>query len=141
MSSKQDDQGKLIMYQMLQAQFEELKKQAMLVENRMLDLETTLHALDEMKKFKKDNQTLVPLGSGCYSHSRMHGEEILLDIGAGVMVSRNLPSVEDFLEKRKKEIENAGKNITLQSEEIVKNLNELTPEVQKIIMDAQQKKG
>lgn len=137
--SQEEDQGKLVLYQMLQQEFEELKKQNLMVESRMLELETSVHALTEISAFKKDNETLIPLGSGCYAHSKVHGSEILLDIGAGVMVSRDPDSAKSFLEDRKKEIDDAGKNIQLQSEEVVKNINKLTPEIQKIIMKSQGK--
>lgn len=137
MSQKEENQGKLILYQMLQAEFEELKRQNLMVESRLVELETTIHALDEMKGFSKDNQTLIPLGSGCYAHSQVRGRDILLDIGAGVMMSKSLESAKGFLEERKREIEDVGKKIQLQSEEIVKNINNLTPEIQNIIMEAQ----
>jgi len=137
MSDKERNQGKIIMYQLLQAELEELRKQAILVENRMLDLETTEHALNEIRNFKGDNETLIPLGSGCYAHGNLLGSNIILDIGAGVMVKRNINSAKTFLEERRKEIENAGKNLQTQMNGVVKNINELTPEIEKIVRESQ----
>lgn len=137
MSQQEDNQGKLVLYQMLQAELEELKRQNQMVDGRMIELETSIHALTEMNDVKKDNETLIPLGSGCYAHSRVKTDEVLLDIGAGVMVTRSLISAKNFLKEREKEIEQAGKKIHMQSEDIVNNLNKLTPEVQKIVMEAQ----
>ena len=139
MSTKENDQGKIIMYQMLQAEFEELKKQNLMVENRLMDLETTVQAIDEVKGFKKDNESLIPLGSGVYAHSMVRGNDILLDIGAGIMVGRSLSAAQAFLEGRKKEIEEVGKRIGMQSEEVANNINKLTPEVQKIVMESQKR--
>ncbi len=139
MSEKEKNQGKIIMYQVLQAELEELKRQTLLIENRLLDIETTEHALNEMVKFKKDNETLVPLGSGCYAHGNILGSGVLLDIGAGLMVTKSVNSAKSFLEDRKEEIEEARKKIQVQMNEVVKNINKLTPEIEKIVRESQKR--
>ncbi|UCD07559.1 MAG: prefoldin subunit alpha [Candidatus Aenigmatarchaeota archaeon] len=139
MSEKEKDQGKIIMYQVLQAELEELKRQTLLIENRLLDIETTEHALNEMVKFKKDNETLVPLGSGCYAHGNILGSGVLLDIGAGLMVTKSVNSDKSFLEYRKEEIEEDRKKIQVQMYEVVKNINKLTPEIEKIVRESQKR--
>jgi prefoldin alpha subunit len=137
MSDNEKDQGKIIMYQILQAEMGQLKKQAVMIDNRMLDLETTEHALDEMREFSKDNESLVPVGSGCYVKGSVKASGVLLDIGAGVMVERDLKSASSFIKERKKEIEDAGRKLQVQMEGVVNNINELTPEIQKIVAEQQ----
>ncbi len=139
MSENEKGQGKIIMYQILQAELEELKRHALLVENRLLDIETTEHALNEVGRFKKDNETLVPLGSGCYAHGSILGSGVLLDIGAGLMVTKNINSAKSFLEDRKEEIEEARKKIHLQMNEVVKNINKIIPEIEKIVRESQKR--
>jgi prefoldin alpha subunit len=138
MGENEDRQGKIIMYQILQAEYEELRRQMLLAESRVIDLETSDHALNEMKRFRKDNETLVPLGSGCYAKGSIMGSDLLLDIGAGIMIERNVNSVKEFLDERKSEIEKARKEIQLQMESVIKTINELTPEIEKIIRESQQ---
>lgn len=138
MGEKEDRQGKIIMYQILQAEYEELRRQTLMAESRIIDLETSDHALNEIKKFRKDNETLVPLGSGCYARGSIMGSGLLLDIGAGIMIEKNANSVKEFLEERRSEIEKARKEIQLQMESVVKTINELTPEIEKIIRESQQ---
>jgi prefoldin alpha subunit len=135
MSEKESRQGKLVMYQLLQAELEELKRQALMVESRMIELGTTEHALSEMEGLVKGD-ALIPLGSGCYAHSSIKGPWILLDIGAGVMVRRSMGSARTFLEERRAEIEKVGKNLQKQMEGVARSINELTPEIEKIITEA-----
>jgi prefoldin alpha subunit len=130
-------QTKVILYQMLQTEFEELKRQAALIEARMMELETTNHALAEIEGMKSEKETLVPLGSGCYTHGRLSGSGIILDIGAGIMVKRDMKSARGFIDDRRNEIESAAKKVNLQMNELVRNINELTPEIEKIIEEAQ----
>ena len=137
MSERQEDQGKIIMYQLLQAELGELRKQILMADNRLLDLETTEHAIREMQGFKADKDTLVPLGAGIYAQGDLKRKDVILDIGAGVMVNRDLKSAKVFLEERKKDIEKAKKQIELQIEQITDNINELTPEIEEIIRESQ----
>lgn len=136
--SEENDQGKIIMYQLLQAEIGELRKQTIMADNRLLDLEITGHAIKEMQGFKGDKDTLVPLGAGIYAQGDLKRKDVILDIGAGVMVNRDLKSAKVFLEERKKDIEKAKKQIELQTEQITNNINELTPEIEEIVRESQE---
>ena len=45
MGDAEKAQGKILMYQVLQAELEQLNKQGVMINNRLIDLETTDHAL------------------------------------------------------------------------------------------------
>ena len=137
--NEENDQGKIIMYQLLQAELGELRKQIIMADNRLIDLETTEHAIKEMQEFKGDKDTLVPLGAGIYAQGDLKKRDVILDIGAGIMVNRDLKSAKIFLDKRRKDIDDAKKKIELQIENITKNINELTPEIEEIVRESQHK--
>ncbi len=137
MGDAEKAQGKILMYQVLQAELEQLNKQGVMINNRLIDLETTDHALNEMVKFSKDKDSMVPIGSGCYAQGSVSGSGVLLDIGGGVMVKREIKTAKTFIEERKDEIEDAAKKLQLQMNDVVKNINELMPEIQKIVKEQQ----
>ncbi len=140
MPKEEESQGKILLYQLLQAQLEELRKQSLMIENRVIEMETTEHALEEIKGTGKGNDTLVPLGSGCFAHGSVKGPGVLMDIGAGIMVNRSAASARSFLEERKKEIKDASRKVQVQMENVSGNLNELTPEIEKIVRERQQER-
>lgn len=139
--TEQNDQGKILMYQILQAELGELRKQIMMADNRILELETTEHAIKEMQDFRGDKDTLVPLGAGIYAQGDLKKRDVILDIGAGIMVNRDLKSAKVFLDHRRKEIDDVKKKIEAQIEQITKNINEMTPEIEEIVRESQQKQG
>ena len=131
-------QEKLLLFQLMERQMEALRQQGALAEARVVELETTRAALNDIEMLKEGNETLIPLGSGLYTKARITSKEILTELGASVMLEKDIKTATTFLDERKKELEKAAAQIEEQAGEVMERLNELGPELQK--MAAQIKK-
>ena len=130
--SQEKLQEKFMLFQLMEKQLETLNQHKSMVEARLVEIDTTASAIDEIKSLDKDNETLVPLGSGLYIKAKLMGDTVLTELGASVMKEKGFPSASAFLKSRRGELEKASKQIDDQISEISKSLNELGPELQRM---------
>ncbi len=129
-ASQEKLQEKFMLFQLMEKQLETLGQHSAMVESRMAEIDTTISAVSEIKGLGKDNETLVPLGSGLYIKARVMGDSVLAELGAGVMKEKDFSDSVSFLMERKTELEKVSKQISEQITDITKGLNELGPELQ-----------
>ena len=122
-----------ILYQILVQNLEALKQQIGLVEQQMFELSSTVLSIDDLKKMNENNEIFLPLGSGCYGSGKiMDNKRILVNAGAGIFINDEIGAAKVFIEERAKELERAGKEIEMQMERLVKQINQTAAEIQKI---------
>lgn len=143
MAQNQEElQQKFVLYQLLNQRLEEIKNQLNLVQQRLVELETTNQALADVGGIKKDTEILIPLGSGLYAYGKAsNSEKMLVDIGAGVMVKKEIGDAKKKIEGSKKEVEAASENMQNEALAIVNKMNELGVELQKAIGEQQEGAG
>lgn len=131
--NKQEVQQKLIFYQLLQRHLEQLREQAMLLERMFIEIETTKQTVGDMKKLKEGNEILVPLGSGFYTHGKVSDtKRLLVDLGMGILVKKDTKSTDNVLENRRKELDNASRELQNDMVNTVKKMNELGMELERM---------
>src|SRR3989344_1969679 len=124
----QDIQEKFVLYQLLNQRLEQIKQHATIIQQKMVEVETTRFALGEMKSIKDTKEILIPLGSGFYTEGKSTPTtKILVDLGAGVLA--------------KKSIEDAVQMLQMEANAITGKLGEIVPELQKAAEDAQESEG
>jgi len=132
---EQELQQKLLLYQLLQAQLEEFKKQAALLQARFIEIESTRLAVEDVKKVKENNELLIPLGSGMYVNGKMLKGDLLVDIGAGIMTKKPAAEADTLLETKKKEIESLSENLQKEMMAVIAKINEIGEELQKSLAE------
>ena len=104
---------------MSQEQAEQLMQQMQMLETYFSDLSQregtflsvlreAIAAIDSMKALsqKPESETLVPIGMGTFIPTKISSNnKIVMNIGAGVSVEKDIPSAINYLEARVKEIE------------------------------------
>lgn len=140
MAEEKEIQEKFIMYQLLQKQLEMFREQALQLEKGFLEIETTKQAIEDFQKLKKDNDIMIPLGSGYYIEGKITDlKKVLMSPGANLMLENDLSSAQKSLEDKKKEIENVSKELESKIGEVVHKINDLAPELEKMVKQSQNK--
>jgi len=120
-----------VLYQILAQNLETLKQQLQLVEQQIFEVRSTLMSMEDIKKLDEKNEILLPLGSGCYGSGRItDGKNILVNAGAGVFINEDMGAAKSLLDERLAEVEKAGKEIQVQAEKIIVQMNEIASEIQ-----------
>lgn len=126
-------QEKYILYQLLQQNMEKLRQQIELIERQLIEIKNTEEVFRDFKKRRGSDDVLIPLGSGCYgSGSVKNLKNVLVNIGANIMVSKPVESAKLFLNEREKELEKSAKEIQEQMVKIAKEIDETAVDIQKL---------
>jgi prefoldin alpha subunit len=68
--------------------------------------EAAVQTLENLKKLNKGEGMLLPIGSGVYIKSRVESNEVaLIDVGAGVIVEKQIPEAVEFLKSKMGEMD------------------------------------
>ena len=130
---KQELQQKLIIYQLLQKRLEELQQQALMLERRFIELETTKHALSDLEKMKNGGELFFPLGSGVYAKGKvLDNKNLMIELGAGVVTMKNPKSAKSFLEEKNREIENASEKLGEEINAAMSKINAMATDLQNL---------
>ncbi len=92
-------------HQVYQYQVESLAQQVNMVKVTIRDVETALVTITALKDEPPGKDTLVPIGFGSFVKANLASTDtIVVGIGAGVSVEKNIDDAKSFLEKRKDEL-------------------------------------
>lgn len=125
-------QEKLMVFQLMERQLESLRQQGMMLEQRLIEIETSKAALDEIDKLKQGNEALIPLGSGLFTNATISGKKVMTEIGSGLMEEKSAKDAKAFLESRQKELEKAGMELGGEMQKISNDLQRMGPELQEM---------
>jgi prefoldin alpha subunit len=128
----------MLLFQLMEKQLETLGQHRQMVDARLVELDTTKLAIEEIEKLKPENETLIPLGSGIYTRARITEKDFLTELGANVMKQNSTRSALSFLDKRREDLEKAAKQIDDQAADITKKIQEMGPELQRMAAQLQQ---
>ena len=130
MTKEEEMQQKIVLYQLLHKHLEELKQQSVMLEQRFMEFEATKQALGDFKGVN-DSELLVPLGSGCYAKSKaVASSELLVNIGANLMVKKPISDTVKLLEERTKEIQELSKGLQEQVDAVISQITAIAGDIE-----------
>jgi len=118
-----DAQNDVILYQLLHRQLNQLTAEAQSVEHKSIEATATKQSLKELRA---PNDLLMPIGSGCYVHGKFSdATQVLVDIGAGILLPKSITDVESFLADREAEILKLKSELQADATKIVNEMNRI----------------
>lgn len=113
-------------YQQMQSQAEALSQQVNMLQITIRDVETALTTVDALKDETADKETLVPIGFGSFVNATLKNpDKIVVGIGAGVSVEKNVDDAKALLDNRKEEL-------TKYHDKLNENLTKFAQELQNV---------
>lgn len=126
-------QEKAMMYQIMQAQMEELARQATVLESRMIELETADNALKEVDDAKEGSDILLPLGAGCYGYGKLtRKDSFMVEIGSELVKSMPLKDTLAVIDDKKNEVEHAARKLKMEMDRIRGTMDRIGLELQEL---------
>lgn len=127
------DKEKIVRYQVLQQRVKVLDNRRELILNRLMEVDSTLSSLDELKE-QKEKDIFLPLGSGIYSKGILkNANEMIVLIGADIALDMNFEKANKVLEDNKKILNDGMKTIEEEMAKATEELIYLEPEIQEIL--------
>ena len=122
---------KYILYQVLSQNIESMKQQMEMVEQQLIELKSTSMSIDDIEKMGESNEIFLPLGSGCFGKGSItDAKKVLVNVGAGVFVNKDIKSAKSSVEAIFNELEKAGIELEEQMKRALNQINEIASEIQ-----------
>jgi len=130
MVEEKELQEKILVFRLLESRFENMVKQRDVLASKIVELQTTLNTIDEMKT---GDDVLFSLGSSAYAKGKLSDKnKIIVEVGAGVVLEKGLDEAKQILSSRANEIQRVLMKIQREISEISSELERLEPEIQQI---------
>jgi len=133
---------KLLAYRALESRITTLAKQQNMFASKILELQSTIESIDEIKKGDKAGKTandiLFPLGSAAYTKGVIADKNrLIVEVGAGVALEKTSDDATAILEKRKKELQQAIGLVQKEIQNISVMMQKIETDAQGIMREAQ----
>ena len=127
----EENQKKIFELGMMENRLKQLDQQLSLVDNQILEDKNLEKNIEEMGKNGKSD-AVFPFGGGIFLHGSLNKiESVLVNVGSGVIIEKNLESVLKFLQKRIRRMNEAKEELGNQVKEIVSVISGIEHSVQR----------
>ena len=134
MKDEEKAQEKYIEMKVLEEQLEEMQKKAQMVEKQLMELMSTVQALDEFKKANKGDEILVPISSGIFIKASIkENSEFLVNVGADTVVSKDIESTKNLMSKQVEEMTEFNTKINMQMQKMAMKASVIQEELKELI--------
>lgn len=90
---------------LIDQQIRQIQKQLQELENQVLEIMYVQQSLDDLKEVKVGKEILVPVSNGIFAKAALkENNELLVNVGANTVVSKDVDSVKKMLEENINEI-------------------------------------
>jgi len=125
---------KVAILQQIQRDFELLQRRLVELELVANEYRRAVSTLEFLKGTEGEVNALISLGGGIYAYSDIkESKKVLVDVGSGVVVEKDVENAIEFLRKRLEEIErssaettNTLKSLALEASKIQREIAELS---------------
>jgi len=132
MSSEKEIQEKIATLQILQEEAEAIQRRIMELEILENEYRKTLETLEFFKSIDSDVEALMNLGGGVFAYVDVkNSKKMLVDIGSGVVVEREVEEAIEFIKKRIGRIEENQEKMTSMLQQILAQIQRIQQEIAK----------
>jgi prefoldin alpha subunit len=118
---------------------EGLSRQSQAINDMVIELNSTIEALEGLSESKSGTSILVPIGSNSFIRAELKDtENIIFGIGANISVEKTTADAKKILEARGEELKVSMEKIQNAAVDVNKRLLELNAESEKLIREIQE---
>ena len=123
-------------FQVVEQHINQLQKQLEVVTHQLLELNATSNALDEFDKITVSKEIFVPLSSGIFAKADIKDtSELLVNVGANVVVKKDVATTKKLIEKQMEEIKRIQKQMIQELENMTHHAANLEMQLQSLISE------
>ena len=133
-SNEKKAQQMYLEFQVLDQQIKQLHKQLELVTQQLIELTATNNGLEELKKVKAGKEIFVPISSCIFAKANISdASELLVNVGANVVVSKNIDSTKELIKNQQEEVKKLHKQMAEDLEKMTNHAVQLEDQLQKLV--------
>ena len=121
-------------FQMIDQQIKQLERQLEIVTHQLMELSTTSSSLDDFEKVSVGKEVLVPLSAGIFAKASLkETSKLLVNVGANVVVTKDVPSTKKLIQRQIDEIRNIHNQLMSEMDKLTGHAAQLEMQLQEIM--------
>jgi prefoldin alpha subunit len=131
---EKEAQKKYLEYQFLHERIQLMQQQLQNVEQQLGDSVITKKSLEEFSELNDNDEILIPINNGIFAKAKLVKEnELLVNVGASVVVDKSVKDTISLIEKQQNEIEGLRNQIAQTINAFVERAAQIERELNEII--------
>lgn len=100
------NKNKIIEYQLLEQQIQQLDNNLRNIDQNIEDINTILKTLDDFKKLKKGDSILVPVANGIFAEASLKDSgKLKVNVGSNIVIEKDIEGTKKMMEEQTAELE------------------------------------
>ena len=124
------DQQKIIQFQMIEQEAQQLDQQIQLIEQHSSEIQKIKNGLDDLHELK-ERKILANIGRGIYIPAEITDKKLIVEIGNKKLIKKSIPDAKKLIEEQLSKLEKAKKHIMGRIEELQREMMILINEANK----------
>ena len=121
-------------FQMLDQNIKHIQKQLESLTQQIIEMTSTTNGLDDLKKAEVGSEVLVPISSGIFAKASLkETNELLVNVGANVVVSKDIDSTKKLIETQIDSMKKMHKDLVMNLEEMTHKAGSLEMQMQSMM--------
>ena len=123
-------------FQVLDQNIKQLQKQLEMITHQLIELNATSNSLDELKTIGNGKEIFVPLSSGIFAKASIKDtSELLVNVGANVVVRKDVASTKTLIQNQMEEIKKIQKQIIDELDKMTNHAAQLEMQLQGMVSE------
>lgn len=119
-------------------QINQVQKQIQALNNQLVELELVNKGLDDFKETKAGTGILVSLSPGIYARAELkNNEDLIVNIGANVVVKKKIPDTKKLIDNQINEIKKIREQMTGDIQKLILKASSVEKEINSIVSKKQ----
>ena len=123
-------------FQMLEQRIKQLQQQLEGITSHLMELNATSSSLEEFGKVSPGKEVFVPFSSGIFAKASIKDvSELLVNVGANVVVKKDIASTKDIIRIQIEEIKKIQKQMVYDLEKMTNHAAQIEMQLQSLISE------
>jgi len=119
------EQREMLELNVLEMQIRQLEQQSLLAEQQIVEQQSLILNLDDLKKAKKGQSMLFPFSKDIFVEGKLESSDVLVNIGSKTIVKKNIDETKKFAERQKQKLLEVNDEIRLEMRRIINRILEI----------------
>jgi len=116
-------QEKIMEVNMLDSRMKQLEQSLNMIDQQIMEQQLLQLNIDEIKKVKKGQEMLFPLGKNVFVKGKIEDEKLLINIGGRVVVKKDGDKAKEIVERQKLQLVSVRNEINEEIEKIISEIS------------------
>jgi len=120
-----EEQREMLELNVLDMQLRQLEQQSLMIEQQIVEQQSLVLNLDELKKAKKGQSMLFPFSRDIFVEGKLESSDLIVNVGSKTLIKKSIDGAKEITEKQKQRLLEVNEEIRGEMQRILERIAEL----------------